>query len=295
VVQLDIITASKSRAKITPMDPIVLKQIFIYPVKSLAGISSSSAKITPLGLEYDRRWMIIDNQGRFITQRLYPQLSLIGIAIESGDIVLTSPDGSSIRLPLSIDNGPIVSTRVWRDTVEACVMAQAQNEWISQYLDRECRFVYMPDKSIRSVDQEYARSENDRVSFADGYPFLLISQASLDDLNQRLQAKNEAPVPILRFRPNLLVQGCEAYAEDNWQSFRIGDNLFHGVKPCSRCIMTTVDPATGKKGREPLDTLMQYRKRGNQAYFGQNVLLDLDFASSFILRTGEQVQIVASG
>jgi uncharacterized protein YcbX len=291
---LDIIIASKTHVKITSMDPIILKQIFIYPVKSLAGISLSSANLTPLGLEYDRRWMIVDKQGRFITQRLYPQLSMLGTAIESDGIVLTSPDGSSIKLPLSIGNEPIVNTRVWKDTVDAYVMKQAQNDWISQYLGYECRFVYMPDDCIRQVDQQYASSAKDRVSFADGFPFLLISQASLDDLNQRLQEKNIDPVPIQRFRPNLLVQGCEAFAEDNWQSFRIGENLFHGVKPCSRCIMTTVDPATGQKGREPLDTLLQYRKRGQQAYFGQNVLLDLDFVNTLVIHAGEQVLIVDS-
>jgi len=291
---LDIIIASKTHVKITSMDPIILKQIFIYPVKSLAGISLSAANLTPLGLEYDRRWMIVDEQGRFITQRLYPQLSMLGIAIESDDIVLTSPDGSSIKLPLSIDNAPIVNARVWKDTVDAYVMRQAQNDWISQYLGCECRFVYMPNDSTRQVDQQYARSARDRVSFADGFPFLLISQASLDDLNQRLLEKNIEPVPIQRFRPNLLVQGCEAFAEDNWQSFRIGENLFHGVKPCSRCIMTTVDPTTGQKGREPLDTLLQYRKRGQQAYFGQNVVLDLDYNKTPVLRTGEEVCIVDS-
>jgi uncharacterized protein YcbX len=291
---LDIIITSKTHVKMKTMDPIILKQIFIYPVKSLAGISLSSANLTPLGLEYDRRWMIVDKQGRFITQRLYPQLSMLGTTIQSDDIVLTCPDGSSIKLPLSIANAPVVNTRVWKDTVDAYVMRQAQNDWISQYLGCECRFVYMPDDSIRQVDQQYASSARDRVSFADGFPFLLISQASLDDLNQRLQEKNIEPVPIQRFRPNLLVKGCEAFAEDSWKSFRIGDNLFHVVKPCSRCIMTTVDPATGQKGREPLDTLMQYRKRGQQAYFGQNVLLDLDSINTPVLHTGEQVSIVDS-
>ncbi len=273
------------------MSPVILKQIFIYPVKSLAGISLESATITPLGLEYDRRWMIVDSQGRFITQRLYPQLAQIRTAIEADFIVLTAPDDTTTRLPLGIDNGPIISTQVWRDTVDAIVMTQVQNAWISQYLGCECRFVYMPDNSVRQVDQEYACSDSDRVSFADGFPFLLISQASLDELNLRLLAKNEAPVPIQRFRPNLFVQGCEAFAEDNWQSFSIGENLFHGVKPCSRCVMTTVDPLSGKKGREPLETLLQFRKRGKQAYFGQNVVLDLDYANTLVLHAGEQVHV----
>jgi len=276
------------------MEPIILKQIFIYPVKSLSGIALPTANITAFGLENDRRWMIVDCEGRFISQRLHPQLSMITTAIVADTIVLTAPDGTYTRLPLSISDGPAVTTRVWRDAVEALVMTQAQNDWISRYLGCDCRFVYMPEHSIRQVDQQYASSARDQVSFADGFPFLLISQASLDDLNDRLRLKHKEPVPIQRFRPNLLVQGCSPYAEDDWQAFRIGENLFHGVKPCSRCIMTTVDPATGMKGSEPLNTLLEYRKRENQAYFGQNVILDLEFANTLSLNVGEQVVIIDS-
>ncbi len=276
------------------MSTIILSHIFIYPVKSLAGIALDTANITPLGLEYDRRWMIIDQQGRFVTQRLYPQLSQITTAIESDTIILTAADGSTTHLPLQLDAGSMVSTRVWKDSVDALVMTSAQNQWISHFLGKECRFVYMPDYSMRPVDQDYALSDNDLVSFADGFPFLLISDESLDDLNQRLQHKSILPVPIQRFRPNLFVRGCTPYAEDGWKSFKIGGNLFHGVKPCSRCIMTTVDPATGQKGREPLDTLLEYRKRGNQAYFGQNVLLDLDFDNTLTLTSGDPLNVIES-
>ncbi len=271
-----------------------LSQIFIYPVKSLAGIALDSVRVTHLGLEHDRRWMIVDSQGRFITQRLYPQLSQIKTTIESEQIKLTSPTGDSIALPLTLDEGPALSVKVWHDQVDSLLMSNDANEWISQYLHIECRFVYMPDNTVRPVDPTFSVSSQDRVSFADGFPFLLISKASLDDLNQHLSAKKIPAVPIQRFRPNLYIDGCEAYAEDQWQSFKLCGNLFHVVKPCSRCIMTTVDPLTGNKGKEPLQTLMQYRKQGNKAYFGQNILLDQVFAHSFTLQTGDPVEIISS-
>jgi len=271
-----------------------LSQIFIYPVKSLAGIALDSASVTHLGLENDRRWMIVDNQGRFITQRLYPQLALINTAIESDHITLTSPDTGNITLPLKLEEGAELSVKVWRDQVNSLMMSKPQNQWISQYLQTECQFVYMPENTIRSIDPQFAVSSEDRVSFADGFPYLIISQASLDDLNQRLSAKKLPAVSIHRFRPNLFIEGCDAYAEDQWHSFKLGKNLFHVVKPCSRCIMTTVDSSTGKKGKEPLQTLMEYRKQGNQAYFGQNALIDRAYPHSFSLCIGDQLEIITS-
>jgi len=267
-----------------------LNKIFIYPVKSLAGIAIESARVTPLGLENDRRWMIVDSQGRFITQRLYPQLSQIKTSIESDQIVLTPLTGEGITLPLTLEVRPTRTVKVWHDQVESMPMSDAENQWVSEYLDIDCQFVYMPDSTVRPIDPEFATSDNDRVSFADGFPFLLISQASLEDLNQRLQHKNLSPVPIERFRPNLLIEGCDAYAEDQWTSFDLSGNRFHGVKPCSRCIMTTIDPVTGTKGVEPFQTLKEYRMRGKKAYFGQNALLDLSYNHSFTLNIGDLVE-----
>ena len=270
-----------------------LKQLFIYPVKSLKGISLPSSRVTPLGLEYDRRWMIVDEKGRFITQRLYPQLSLIETAIVDETIVLTADGHKGLQLPLHLNSGDSTTVMVWRDSVESVQAPDSFNQWISAYLGSACRFVYMPDTTIRQVNQEFAISARDSVSFADGFPFLIISQASLDDLNEHLLAKGEQPVPIQRFRPNLFVDATRAFAEDDWQTISIGNNRFHNVKPCSRCVMTTVN-TKGEKGKEPLATLMQYRKQGQQAYFGQNAILDNDFNNALTLKVGDRIEIIKS-
>jgi len=273
------------------MPRIELSQIFIYPVKSLAGISLESSVITPSGLRYDRRWMIVNEKGLFVTQRLHPELSLIKTAIYQNYIQLTTPDDSTINLPLEITKGDVTPVRVWNDIVEGITAGPEHNRWISQYLGIDTKLVYMPETTIRLVDQEFAKSADDRVSFADGFPFLLLSESSLDDLNFRLEGKDQPAITIHRFRPNLVVRGCHAYDEDNWPDFKIGNNRFHGVKPCSRCIMTTVDPSVGKKGTEPLKTLLEYRKNQNKAYFGQNILIDLGYKNTWKLKVGDSINI----
>jgi uncharacterized protein YcbX len=275
------------------METVSLKKLFIYPVKSLQGISLTSSRVTSLGLEYDRRWMIVDEKGRFITQRLYPQLSLIKTTIVDETIILSADGHHKLLLPLCLSSGDSTMVTVWRDSVESIAAPSNYNEWISAYLGIACRFVYMPDSTVRAVDQGFATSTQDSVSFADGFPFLIISQGSLDNLNEHLQAKGEQAVPIQRFRPNLFVDASQAFAEDHWQTFAIGNNQFHNVKPCSRCIMTTVD-ASGNKGKEPLATLLEYRKQGQQAYFGQNAILDNGYNNSLTLKVGDSIRIIQS-
>jgi len=271
------------------MSRIELSHIFIYPVKSISGISLSISKITPAGLKNDRRWMIINDKNMFVTQRLHPELSLININLEENMIQLTAPDMSSIHLPVELIEGDSVSVRIWSDTVDGISAEKEHNDWISRYLGIKARFVYMPDTTRRQVDQGYAKSPADRVSFADGFPFLLLSEESVDNLNTRLNKKNELPVTIKRFRPNFVIRGCTPHAEDDWKNFRISGNYFHMVKPCSRCIMTTVNADTGKKGVEPLRTLLEYRKQGDKSYFGQNVLIDLDYKNSWLIKTGDEI------
>jgi uncharacterized protein YcbX len=157
---------------------------------------------------------------------------------------------------------------VWGDECKAIPASPAAHEWMSQYLGMDCRVVYMPEDSIRLVNPKYAIAPTDHVSFADGFPFLLISQASLDDLNQRL----ETPLPMNRFRPNFVVSGCTSFAEDTWKRIRIGTMEFHLVKPCARCIVTTVDQQTADRGQEPLRTLAQYRMQDGKILFGQNLV-----------------------
>ena len=269
------------------MSKIDLSQMFIYPVKSLAGIPLTSSKITHAGLRHDRRWMIVNNRGLFVTQRLYPVLSLLDTKIEHDYVQLSSPDNSKINLPLEIAVGDAATVHVWDDAVDAITASKEHNKWISEYLGIDAKFVYMPNTTIRQVDQDFARTPADRVSFADGFPFLLLSEASLDDLNVRLKNKNESAVTIHRFRPNFVVRGCDAYAEDGWSGFNMGNNHFHSVKPCSRCIMTTINK--GQKGIEPLKTLLEYRKQGKKSYFGQNILIDIDRDNSWSLKVGDEI------
>lgn len=273
------------------MTAITLSQIYTYPVKSLAGIRMDEAIITPFGLQHDRRWMIVDNDSKFITQRLYPKLSLIGTRLTDNEIILTGPEKTGISIPIKLDTGNVLSATVWNDRVDVLPAAGQANNWISQFLGIECSFVYMPDSTTRQVDQGYAWTEHDKVSLADAFPFLLISEASLEDLNGRLENKGVGRVSMPRFRPNLVVSGCAAFAEDGWRSFTIGENLFHGMKLCSRCVMTTVNPEKGEKGREPLQTLFEYRKQGNHAFFGQNTLLDTGHNNTLVLNKGDRVEI----
>jgi uncharacterized protein YcbX len=172
---------------------------------------------------------------------------------------LTVPDVAASR----------VSVTVWADTVDAADAGAEAAAWLSEFLGTDCRLVCFAREAVRPVDRVYAEA-SDQVGFADGFPFLLISQASLDDLNARLAQ----PVPMLRFRPNLVIGGSEPYAEDDWRRIRIGDLTFRVAKPCSRCIIPTIDPATARRGSEPLRTLMSYRRRDNKVYFGQNLVHD---------------------
>jgi len=277
------------------MSAIQLSQIYIYPVKSLPGIPVSQATLTPRGLKNDRRWMLVNEKGIFITQRLYPQLALLNVLLSERHIHITLPDGRLIKLSQSPDSGNDIKVKVWNDYIIAKTTDTLSNQIISDYLDVRCQFVFMPDTTIRPVDPDFSCSSSDYVSFADGFPLLLISESSLQDLNDKLKVKNIPSVPMIRFRPNIVVKGCNAFAEDRWQKFMVGDNTLLGVKPCSRCVMTTVNPKTGQKGKEPLATLLEYRKKENKAYFGQNVLTDFKQSASLALSIGDPVEIIQSG
>ena len=249
-----------------------LSEIWIYPVKSLAGIRLEKSRVTQRGLEYDRRWMLVDEKGVFVTQRKYPQLVLFQPKIDGGFMQISHKDATkgSVSFSLSQKNEKQpIEVQVWEDSVSAIEVSEQVSFWFSEILGFNVRLVFMPDESLRKVDPDYAVDPDDMTSFSDGFPFLIIGQASLDDLNTRLQEK----VGMDRFRPNFVFSGGEAYEEEQWKEFRIGNLVFHGVKPCGRCIMTTVDAQKGNfSGKEPLYTLSTYRKKGNKVLFGQNVI-----------------------
>lgn len=245
-----------------------LSQIWRYPVKSLRGNSLESAAVDARGIQYDRQWMLVDKQGGFLTQREMPKMVLVKTHIKDRGLRLSAPGMQDLQVSDACDGRGFVSVKVWRDVCEAEFVDAEADAWLSEFLGRHCQLVYLPARSVRQVDQGYAQ-QDDQVGFADGFPFLLISQASLDDLNRRMPVS----LTMERFRPNLVISGCDAYAEDSWRQIRIGELIFRVVKPCSRCVIPTIDPETGRRqGDEPLKTLLQYRKQGNKVMFGQNLL-----------------------
>jgi uncharacterized protein len=249
---------------------LTLSEIWIYPIKSLGGLSLPRAVVQERGLQYDRRWMIVDEHNRFVTQRSLHRMALLQVALEGTCLRVTdrANDTPPLRIPLLPLAGESLRVSIWDDeAVEAVAVGAEADHWLSRALDRSLRLVYMPNSSERRVDPDYAHRQ-EIVSFADAYPFLLIGQASLDDLNQRLAN----PVSMRRFRPNLVVTGAAPYAEDEWRQLRVGTQEFSGVKPCARCVLTTVDPDTAQTGPEPLKTMATYRQRNNKIYFGQNLL-----------------------
>jgi uncharacterized protein len=244
-------------------------ELYVYPVKGAAPIPLRVAALDAFGIEHDRRWMVVDDAGRFITQRNAPELALLQVELEPDTLVLRSYRAGEFRLPLqpTAPPAPPERVRVWEDEVDATGTGRAAAEFVSTHLGFAARLLYMPDTTLRQADRAYAQP-GDRVSFADGFPLLLTTQASLDALDQRL----EHPVPMLRFRPNIVVAGTSPHAEDTWRRIRIGEVECDVVKPCARCVVTTIDPATATPGAEPLRTLATYRRWDGKVWFGQNVI-----------------------
>jgi uncharacterized protein len=246
-----------------------VQSIHIYPVKSIGGLSLDSAEALQRGFRNDRRLMLVDSEGRFITQRVDHTLALFSTELGGDRIeVRFRPAGADVlSLPVQPTGHSSRTVSIWDDTVQAVSVGPEADEWFSKRLGKPCQVVYMPETGHRPVDPRYA-DHQEHVSFADAYPYLLISQASLDDLNSRLAT----PVPMNRFRPNLVVSGCTPYQEDSWKKIRIGEVTFKVAKPCARCVLTTVDQESGLKGAEPLKTLASYRTTNNKVIFGQNLI-----------------------
>ncbi len=259
-----------------------LSGLYRYPVKSLRGEALDVMEIGARGPLHDRHWMLVSEEGRFLTQRELPRMALVRPEILGEGLRLRAP--GLFDLEVAAESDEELKVQVWKDTCTARAMSPAADQWLSDFLGVSARLVYLPPDSMRQVDLTYARP-GDQTGFSDGFPFLLISQASLDDLNRRMGLN----LPMERFRPNLVVDGCEPYAEDGWKRIRIGDLSFRVVKPCSRCVIPTVNPETGEReGNEPLKTLMSYRKEGNNVYFGQNLIHD----GPGQLQTGMPVEVL---
>ncbi|MBD9356095.1 MOSC domain-containing protein [Methylomonas albis] len=247
----------------------VLTQIYIYPVKSLAGIRVDQWPVDDKGLLYDRKWMLIDNHRQFLSQRRLPKMALIKTRIENEQLILSAPHQADLALPLRANDGDDIEVVVWHDRCVAKTCGDAADAWLSDFLKADCRLVYQTDQDIRKVDPNYAL-DSDQTSFSDGFPFLIVSENSLNALNQAMQLEFD----MVRFRPNLVVADCDSYAEDAWRRITINDIGFRLPKPCSRCSVPTIDPLTAETGKEPLITLNRLRKWQNKVYFGQNALHD---------------------
>lgn len=257
-----------------------LSGLFVYPIKACGGIALGAADVVERGLADDRRYMLVDRTGTFITQREVPRLSLVSTAFAGERVEVSTPGKTSLALPRQPPSGAALERhvyQVWEDFGNALRHAEG-SRWFSEFLNDEVSLVYMPDSERRAVNPKRARP-GDIVSFADAYPLLLISEASLDDLNQRLAE----PVEMRRFRPNLVISGCAPYAEDFFAELSIGGVAFRGVKRCERCVVTTVNPETGVQGKEPLRTLSHYRLEDDKVWFGMNLIHD----GSGTLRLGD--------
>lgn len=247
-----------------------LQSLHIYPIKSAAGISLSTSWVDDLGLSLDRRFVITDDSGQFITARTEPTLCLIKVNLSAQGLILTAPDMPALQV-LYQELSPIYKkVTVWQDDIQAQYGHQNFDLWFSQYLKKPCQLVYFGNKSQRLVSKSHKK-----IAFADGYPLLLTSQASLDDLNNRLTQQATSAITMRQFRPNIVANFCDAYAEDTWQHIRIGEVEFEVTKPCSRCIFTTVNPinAENHPQQEPLTTLINYRQvASGDVMFGQNLI-----------------------
>ncbi len=249
-----------------------LSAIHIYPVKALGGISLAQSTLTPRGLRYDRRFLVIDANDQFVTQREVPKMATVWMEIEGDQVVFSAPDMESLSIPAEPPELPSRIVRIWSSDVLAHAISAEADAWLSEYLGFGAKLVYMPDSSERRMNPQYARSD-EMVSFADGYPLLVISEASLSDLNERIVKNGGTALLMNRFRPNLVIKGCAPYEEDRLGEIRVGDATFRAVKHCARCQVTTTDQASGEvRGPEPLQTLGTYRDTPNGVIFGMNLV-----------------------
>lgn len=249
-------------------EQILLTQLTIYPVKSLAGISLDQSDIDSMGLKYDRRWMVVTAEGQFITQRTVPKMALIKTMITNGELFLSSEKMGKHNVSLTSPDSEKMDVVVWNDHLQVSKVGEATDIWLSEALGIDCHLVYIADDVVRQCDLEFSK-KGERTGFADGFPILIISEESLNDLNQRL----ENAVDMRRFRPNIVISGGNAFIEDKLENFKIGDLPMKAVKLCSRCPMPMVDPDLGERtSQEPIATLSTYRKWDSKIFFGMNVI-----------------------
>jgi uncharacterized protein YcbX len=263
---------------------LTVSELYIYPIKSLGGIALNSATLTDRGFEHDRRWMLVDENNQFLSQREVNAMALLKVQVTEQGLLIqnSSVPGAELLVPFQPATTETIMVTVWSSHCRAQRVSDVADAWFSKQLGLACKLVYMPDSTRRYVDSRYAHNK-EITSFSDAYPLLLISQASLDELNSRLSA----PLPMNRFRPNIVFKGGTPYLEDSMKHFEINGITLFGVKPCSRCVITTINQQTAEKGKEPLKTLSSYRMKYNKTYFGQNLL----HAGTGVITIGDVITI----
>ena len=268
-----------------------LSGLYIYPIKSAAGIEVETAQLTTRGFKHDRRWMVVDSGGKFMSQRKHPRMVLIEVSLEE-TLKISASDMPDLLVPLVPETGERVDVEVWGDRCEAIACGSETQQWFTQFMGTDCQLVYMPDSSDRPTAHGKLGADN-LVSFADAYPYLLISEASLNFLNDKLVARGKTTVSIERFRPNMVVRGVEKpHEEDRWQQVQIGDAVFELPKLCDRCSIPTVHPKTGDRGKEPNETLATYRYWDRGIWFGQNAVQQQGDYTGQVLSLGDSVQVL---
>lgn len=250
------------------MPTLRISELYIYPVKSCRGIRLNISELDLFGLKNDRRWMVVDAEGVMLTQRKLSRMCLIQPELTPSGLSLVAPLMENLIVDVPGKN-TTRNVSVWDDVCEAYDAGDDAARWLSTFLETECRLVYYPEDGFRQVDETFAQ-QGDKTAFSDGFPLLVVSQASLDDLNQRMSK----PVSINRFRPNIVIEGCAPFAEDEWKIIRVGNINLRIVKPCSRCVIPAINIETSEKEDEPTRTLASYRRRDNKIFFGQNVIAD---------------------
>ena len=270
-----------------------ISQINVYPIKSLGGFSVNSVQVERRGLQHDRRWMLVDKDNKFLTQREFPKMATLRVEIYDYNLSVSENSTNRIEIPFTVQNAEKARVKIWSSVCAAEVYDQKINDWFSDALQTDCKLVKMPEETKRKVSYFYAVRKDDHVSFADAYPFLIIGENSLRDLNDKL----ETPVEMNRFRPNFVVENSDAFAEDVWKKIKIGATIFHAVKPCARCVITTINQETGEKcGVEPLKTLAAYRipKRSvkKKILFGQNLIAE---NAGNLINVGDEIEVLETG
>jgi uncharacterized protein len=265
----------------------MLASVHIYPLKGCRAVDLEESVVEPWGLAGDRRWLLVDTDCEFITQRKHPALARLEVKYGPGADITVSSDGyPPLRVAAPDGCAELLKVTVWRSMVLAAAAGLTADAWFSAYLGEPVRLVYLDDPTRRAVNPEFG-ADGDTVSFADGYPLLLTSTGSLDQLGEWLTAAGEQPVPMNRFRPNAVVAGLEPWAEDRWRRIRIGSVSFRVARPCGRCVVTTTDQTTGERGTQPLRMLAARRRFGKNVVFGQNVIPD----SPGLIRVGDPVEV----